>query len=496
MSTQKHYARLHAIFQRARDASGDEVDRVLDEECAGDDALRLEVLELLRMAERDDDPLSDSAVDDGLQFGGVAGGEPEVIAGCRVIRQLGTGGMGVVYEAEQLSPHRRVAIKVLGRIATPSVVRRFQRESEALAMLKHPGVAQIYDVGVDTANGRETPYIVMELIDGLPLNEHAKRNALGLADRLRLIAEVCSAVEHAHQRGVIHRDLKPDNILVEASGQPKVLDFGIARITQADTLVTQETEVGQIVGTIAYMSPEQAAGDPSEIDTRSDVYSLGAVLYELLSGELPHGSGASLLDLLSAIREKTPSRLSGVNPQLRGDVETIVSKALEKEKSRRYQSAGELGEDIRRHLDDRPIAAHPPSALYQIRKYAKRNRLLVASAAAIFLSLLVGLGATGVALSRESQQRARAEAELVRASAAVGFLESTLLSVTPTEAAGLDTEPDAHHPRPLRGERGARARRPAGTAGADVRAHRAGLRQDQRVRSLGRVPPARDRHLR
>ena len=447
MTDRDRYARLHALFRAARELPVDERDAFLRGECVDDDSLKLEIESLLDLADHENDPLSDGALSSGAQFADLADRRdspaqpmPEAIGGCRILRRLGSGGMGVVWEAEQIEPHRRVAIKVLGWIASESIVRRFRRESEALAMLKHPGVAQIYDFGVETRSGQDAPYIIMELVEGLPLTAYVRKNALDADACLELMADVCGAVEHAHQRGVIHRDLKPDNILVEPSGQPKVLDFGIARITQDDMNLTRETEVGQVVGTAAYMSPEQAAGDSLEIDTRSDVYSLGAIAYELLSGQPPHAAqGGSLVELLNAIRESTPMLLGRTDPRLRGDVETIVAKALEKDKDRRYQSAGELAEDIRRYLNDLPIVAHAPSAIYQLKKYAKRNRLLMTSLAIVVLSLAAGFGATGVALSRESRQRARAEAELLRANTALAYLESTLLSVTPTEAAGLDT---------------------------------------------------------
>ncbi len=449
MTDRDRYARLHSLFRAARELPIDEREVFLQGECADDEALKLEIESLLNLADQENDPLSDGAISSGAQFAALSERRsanqspenmPDEIGGCRILRRLGSGGMGIVWEAEQIEPHRRVAVKVLGWITSESIVRRFRRESEALAMLKHPGVAQIYDFGIETRSGQDTPYIIMELVEGLPLNAYARKNGLDADACLELIATICAAVEHAHQRGVIHRDLKPDNILVEPTGQTKVLDFGIARITQDDMNLTRETEVGQVVGTAAYMSPEQAAGDSAEIDTRSDVYALGAILYELLSGKPPHSAqGGSLLELLNAIRESTPALLGRTDPRLRGDVETIVAKALEKDKDRRYQSAGELAEDIRRYLKDLPIAAHAPSAIYQLKKYAKRNRLLMSSLAIVILSLTVGFGATGIALSRESRQRARAEAELLRANTALGYLESTLLSVTPTEAAGLDT---------------------------------------------------------
>jgi hypothetical protein len=206
-----------------------------------------------------------------------------------------------------------------------------------------------------------------------------------------MVARVCDAVQHAHQRGLVHRDLKPDNILVDESGQPKVLDFGVARITDCDTKATwSRTGVGQLLGTLPYMSPEQALADPLEVDTRSDVYTLGVVLYELLSARLPYALSEKMHEALHTIREQDPARLSSVNREYRGDIETIVAKALEKDKTRRYASASELAADIRRHLRDEPIMARPPSATYQLQKFVRRHKALVGGTA-VFVVLMAGM---------------------------------------------------------------------------------------------------------
>ncbi|MBC7835401.1 MAG: protein kinase [Phycisphaerales bacterium] len=310
-----------------------------------------------------------------------------------ILEVLGSGGMGVVYVAEQERPRRTVALKVIRRgLGSPSMLRRFEHEAEMLGRLQHPGIAQIFEAGaaeVEPGWGQQ-PFIAMELVKGVPLTEFAQKRGLGTRDRMELLLKVCDAVEHAHQRGVIHRDLKPGNILIDDAGQPKVLDFGVARAADADLQVTTlQTSVGQLIGTLPYMSPEQVAGDPAEVDTRSDVYALGVVLYQLLTGRLPHDvKSRSIPEAARVIRDEAPARLSSVNKALRGDVETIVAKSLEKDKSRRYQSAAQLGEDISRYLAGQPIAARHDSSLYMLRKQLRRYRGAVLAAMLSILALV------------------------------------------------------------------------------------------------------------
>jgi WD40 repeat protein len=298
--------------------------------------------------------------------------------------------MGTVYEAEQDNPRRTVALKVLRAGLTSDILlKRFAREAQILGRLHHPGIAPVYDAGV--AEGGQ-PYFAMELIAGVSLDQYAREHALDTSGRLELVARVCDAVQHAHDRGVIHRDLKPGNILVEPSGQPKVLDFGVARA--ADLGLTAgggRTEAGQLIGTLNYMSPEQASGDPAAIDPRGDVYALGVLLYELLAQRPPYRlEHLPLPAAARVIREHEPARLGVIDGRLRGDVETIVAKALAKDPSRRYASAGELAADLRRHLSHEPIRARPPSALYQLRKFARRHTALVAAGLGIGLALAAG----------------------------------------------------------------------------------------------------------
>jgi tetratricopeptide (TPR) repeat protein/predicted Ser/Thr protein kinase len=346
------------------------------------------------------------------------GGEPSGSAPLRLgrytlVRVLGEGGMGTVYEAQQESPRRTVALKVIrAGYLSPELLRRFGQEAQVLGRLQHPGIAQVFESGmVEDDSGRPMPFFAMEFIRGVPLTEHARSADLGVRAILELVARTSDAVYHAHQKGVIHRDLKPGNILVDEGGQPKVLDFGVARATDSDLQqATLQTDVGQLVGTVPYMSPEQVSGDPNELDTRSDVYALGVIAYELLTGRMPHDLRKKMIhEAARIIREEEPTRLSQFNRALRGDVETIIAKALEKDKSRRYQSAESFASDIRRCLRNEPIAARPASTWYQARKFARRNRGLVAGLAAAIVCIVAGLAFTTISRSQAIEARADAE---------------------------------------------------------------------------------------
>ncbi|MGA3317752.1 MAG: serine/threonine-protein kinase [Candidatus Korobacteraceae bacterium] len=362
---------------------------------------------------------------------------PETIGRYRIIRLLGEGGMGAAYEAEQDKPRRRVALKVIKAAwASPELLRRFEQESQALGRLHHPGIAQIYEAGsADTGFGLQ-PFFAMELIHGKPLDEYADVQHLNMRQRLALMIQVCEAVQHAHQRGIIHRDLKPGNILVDESGQPKILDFGLARVTDSDTGATRQTDMGQLLGTLAYMSPEQVTADPLALDTRSDVYALGVILYELLAGKMPYTLTRHLHEVVRTIQEVDPVPLSTVNRLYRGDIETIVAKALEKDKERRYASAAGLSGDIRRYLEDQPITAKPASTSYQLQKFARRHKALAAGASAVLLVLAAGV----VASTWEAVQARRAEAS---AQAVNDFLQNDLLAqASANNQSGLGAKPD------------------------------------------------------
>jgi eukaryotic-like serine/threonine-protein kinase len=354
---------------------------------------------------------------------------PPSIGSYRVLRLLGEGGMGAVYEAEQDQPRRLVALKVIRAAwASPETMRRFEQESQALGRLHHPGIAQIYEAGSAETGFGVQPFFAMELIHGKPLVEYANEHKLTTRQRLELMIQVCDAVHHAHQRGIIHRDLKPGNILVDESGQPKILDFGLARATDSDAQATRQTDMGQLLGTLAYMSPEQVLADPLAIDTRSDVYALGVILYELLAGKLPYMLSKLLHEAVKTIQETDPAPLSSIHRHYRGDIETIVARALEKDKARRYASAAELAADIRRFLHDEPIVARPPSAGYQLAKFARRNKALVGGVSAVFVVLVLGI----VASTREAIQARRAQRqaqqETAIAQAVNDFLQNDLLA--------------------------------------------------------------------
>ena len=390
---------------------------------------------------------------------------PASIGGYRILGLLGQGGMGVVWEAEQQHPRRLVALKVMrqGHYVDDLHARMFHREAEILGRLKHPNIAAIYESG-HTDDGHD--FFAMELVRGATLGEWlrtrpqaATREELEL--RLRLFRTICDAVSYAHQRGVIHRDLKPSNVVVtdEAAsgtttvGAPlpgvKILDFGLARLTDVETVAASMlTEVGMIKGTLQYMAPEQARGEVEAIDVRTDVYALGMILYELLSGRRPYDLfGAALAEAVRMICEQPPRSLSqswSGTRRLDADVETIVVKALEKDPERRYASVAALSDDLDRYLTSQPILARAPSRAYRVRKYVQRHRAFVGAAAAVALAMVGGaIGTTwGLIRARAAERVATAEAEEARRQAAIAtatytFLaEDLLMAAVPTGRAG------------------------------------------------------------
>jgi WD40 repeat protein/predicted Ser/Thr protein kinase len=383
---------VEMLFLEAVELSPEERGLFLDEHCAGDSELRAAVEELLRFdtkAQNAPDFLHSPAAIVRAALP-VAEREPASFSHYRIKRLHGEGGMGTVYEAEQDNPRRSVALKVIRPgLVSAEIVKRFRDEAQILARLNHPGIAQVYESGM-TDDGR--PFFAMEFISGVPLDRYARDHNLDAQARLNLLSRVCDAVQHAHNKGIIHRDLKPGNILVDESGQPKVLDFGVAHVTDADLLtVSSQTQAGQLLGTLSYMSPEQIAGNPADLDGRSDVYTLGVILFELLAQRLPYQLDAlPVHEVARVIQREEPSRLGSIDAHFRGDVEIMVAKALEKEKSRRFASAGDLASDIRRYLRGEAILSRPASALYQLRKFARRNKAIVTGVAGIFAALLVG----------------------------------------------------------------------------------------------------------
>ncbi len=366
--------------------------------------------------------------------------------GYEVVREIGRGGMGVVYKAMQKSTKRAVALKVLleGPFASEAAQRRFEREIELAAQLRHPNIIPIYDSG--RTAGRM--YYAMEYVHGRPLVEYTKAQALGMEERLRLFQKICAAVVHAHLRSVVHRDLKPGNILVDADGEPRVHDFGLAKLGGVTDMKTSVS--AQIVGTPAYMAPEQLAGDPMAIDARTDIYSLGVILYEMMTGKMPYPTDVPLTDVLNHIARTEPQRPSRCDRRINADLDTIVLKALAKRKDDRYQSVAAFADDIGRYLGGQPIEARRAGAIYVIGKALWPHRYIAASIAVILL-----LGATlaytvlnnrliaernqleskrhELELQREADQRVK-EAELKKEQEFAEFVNNKMKDLDPAAA--------------------------------------------------------------
>src|SRR5204862_2593858 len=362
-----------------------------------------------------------------------------VIGPYKLLQQIGEGGMGTVYMAEQTQPVRRtVALKLIkAGMDSRQVLARFGAERQALALMDHPNIAKVFDAGTTDA-GR--PYFVMELVKGIPITRFCDERRLTTRERLELAIPVCQAVQHAHQKGLIHRDIKPSNVLIatyDGRPVPKVIDFGIAKATGRQlTDHTLVTGFGSVVGTLEYMSPEQAELNQLDIDTRSDIYSLGVLLYELLAGSPPFSrkelEEAGMLEMLRVIREQEPSKPStklstadalptlaanrGTEPAkltklVRGELDWIVMKALEKDRNRRYESANGFAMDVQRYLADEAVPACPPSAGYRLRKVVRRNKGRLGAAAVLALALLAAVGGSGWAVRHPRGRPAAAAAQ-------------------------------------------------------------------------------------
>jgi len=383
----------------------------------------------------------------------------------KLIEEIGSGGMGIVYKAEQIQPVKRiVALKIIKLgMDTKQVVARFKAERQTLAMMDHPNIAKVFDGGA-TEKGR--PYFVMELVRGIPITHYCDKYKLSTRERLELFIDVCQAVQHAHQKGVIHRDLKPSNILVEVHEEkvlPRIIDFGIAKATEhrlaEQTLFTMQ---GQLIGTPEYMSPEQAEMSGLDVDSRTDIYSLGVILYELMVGVLPFDPEtlrrAGIGEIQRIIREKEPPKastrlsslsdtqtevverrktdLSSLLRELRGDLDWVAVKAMAKDRTRRYASASELAADIERYLKHEAVLAGPPSRIYRIKKYIRRHRLGVAAAAVMMITILGGIAGTGIGLLKATRAEKRAIEEAKAAQAVSDFLVDLFEVSDPGEARG------------------------------------------------------------
>ena len=345
---------------------------------------------------------------------------PRRIGPYKISAIIGQGGMGTVFKAMQESPRRAVALKVMKRgVTSRSARKRFEYEAQTLGRLRHENIAQIYEAGTHDGEEASQPYFAMEYIpNARSITEYADNKNLGTRERLALFAKVCEAIQHGHQKGIIHRDIKPGNILVTSNGIPKVIDFGVARSTDSDMAITTvRTDLGQLIGTLQYMSPEQCDADPDDIDTRSDVYGLGMVLYELLTGSPPYDiRNAAIHEAIRVIREEEPTRLSSMKRSLRGDIETMTLKALQKNRAVRYQSATELSQDIVRYLHDEPISARPPGMIDKIRRYVRKHKTVAVSAALIFVILITS--SVIVAIYASEKNRREREAIMLEESGA------------------------------------------------------------------------------
>jgi len=435
MNERTLHERASEIFGAASEMDASERSQFLDQYCAADRVLREYVDRLF--AHDSDEPLAPRAARELSRV--VSETIPQEIAGYKIEKVIGRGGMGVVYLARQSNPSRDVAIKVLHHgTHDGAALMRFEREAELLAQLSHPGIARVFASGItDAVHGvNPRPYFVMEYVEGITLSEHLTKQALTVHDRVALLMQICDAVEHAHQRGIIHRDLKPSNVLVDREGRAILVDFGIAKVVAQDvdlTLTTDSNGATQaLLGTLAYMSPEQLAGRSRDIDTRTDVYGLGVLAYETLCAKLPYDiRGQSLSHAILTIERDDPIRLCVQNPSLPIDLETVVMKALSADPKRRYASISAMRDDFSRWQDGLPVEARSRNGWYVALRFAQRHRVATVSVLAASLAIIAALVVTSLALNDAKHAREEAISDAARARAMTQFLEATVFGADP-----------------------------------------------------------------
>jgi tetratricopeptide (TPR) repeat protein/predicted Ser/Thr protein kinase len=450
MTEGTHWTRLKDVVADALELAPTERLEFLATACGDDAALRAEVEELLAQNDEDADTVFDRGAlavveqitaDLPLTEPPLALGPGVRIGRYTLGRLIGEGGMGRVFEATQEHPKRTVALKVMRPHSLAiGAEQRFHWEAEALGRLGHPAVAQVFEAGVEAlADGSRVPWFAMQRIEGRPL--HDTIDDLDREQRIRLFLDICDGVAHAHRRGVIHRDLKPDNILVDAAGKPHIVDFGIARAVDDDERSRALTLAGEVLGTLAYMSPEQVLGDRERIDARTDVYALGVILFEMLTGQSPHRFETGSLAEAALKLTREDARLAGsLDRTLKGDFEAVLAAALARESELRYPTVDAFADDVRRIQRNEPVRARAQTTLYQLSRFARRHRKLVIAVAGAFVLLTAGIIGTAIGLVQAQRARdeataarARAETERDRAQAANEFLRRLLASADPED---------------------------------------------------------------